>query len=387
MRKKFRRDSGAFRHSQRFGAGPGGAGGEAVLFVSPEAVLTARHLLLRNGLREKIRVHREFTQGFYMQEKQFPSSKRSLKEYLRILSCCFIMGAADVVPGVSGGTMAFILGIYDELIESIRRFTGKECFSMLFRFQLRRAVQTLPWPFLATLGLGILAAIALFSTPIRWMLEHRLALILAFFFGLVLASAVAVLPRVKRWSAGRFVALIAGTAAGWLIVGLPLLQNPPDSPFYLILCGAVAICAMILPGISGSFILLLMGKYHEVLNAVHELKSGVNFGENLLTLALFVLGIVLGISWFIRLLGYLLRRFHDLTIAVLIGFMLGSLRKVWPWKLGDSIENENILPSAFDNTFFLALLLGAAGFALVLLIERFAGRKEEAASTAGMPSE
>ena len=114
---------------------------------------------------------------------------------------------------------------------------------MLFRFQLRRAVQTLPWPFLATLGLGILAAIALFSTPIRWMLEHRLALILAFFFGLVLASAVAVLPRVKRWSAGRFVALIAGTAAGWLIVGLPLLQNPPDSPFYLILCGAVAICA------------------------------------------------------------------------------------------------------------------------------------------------
>ena len=203
----------------------------------------------------------------------------------------------------------------------------------------------------------------------------------------MLASAVAVLPRVKRWSAGRFVALIAGTAAGWLIVGLPLLQNPPDSPFYLILCGAVAICAMILPGISGSFILLLMGKYHEVLNAVHELKSGVNFGENLLTLALFVLGIVLGISWFIRLLGYLLRRFHDLTIAVLIGFMLGSLRKVWPWKLGDSIENENILPSAFDNTFFLALLLGAAGFALVLLIERFAGRKEEAASTAGMPSE
>ena len=111
------------------------------------------------------------------------------------------------------------------------------------------------------------------------------------------------------------------------------------------------------------------------------------FSDATSPLALFVLGIVLGISWFIRLLGYLLRRFHDLTIAVLIGFMLGSLRKVWPWKLGDSIENENILPSAFDNTFFLALLLGAAGFALVLLIERFAGRKEEAASTAGMPSE
>lgn len=314
-----------------------------------------------------------------MQEEQFPSKKRSIKDYLRIFSCGFIMGAADVVPGVSGGTMAFILGIYDELIESIRRFTGKECFAMLFRFQFRRAVKRLPWPFLSALGLGILAAIALFSTPIRWMLEHRLALILAFFFGLVLASAVAVLPRVKRWDGGRIAALFAGTAAGWLIVGLPLLRNPPDSPLYLILCGAVAICAMILPGISGSFILLLMGKYDYVLNAVHELKSGVNFGANFVTLALFIIGIVLGISGFIRLLGYLLRRFHDITIAVLIGFMLGSLRKVWPWKLGDCIENENILPPAVDGAFFLALLAGAAGFALVLLIERFAGRKEQAA--------
>ncbi len=317
-----------------------------------------------------------------MRNESKPAPKRSLRDYLRIFSCGFIMGAADVVPGVSGGTMAFILGIYDELIESIRRFTGKECFSTLFRFRFREAAKTLPWPFMVSLGLGILIAIAIFSTPIQWMLANKLALILAFFFGLVLASAAAVLPRVGSWGWGRVVALLCGTAAGWMVVGLPLLNNPPDSPFYLILCGAVAICAMILPGISGSFILLLMGKYHFVLNAVHELKSGVNFWNNFCTLALFIFGIVIGISGFIRLLGYLLRRFHDLTIAVLIGFMLGSLRKVWPWKFEDRIENHNILPADIDAQFWYAIGLGIVGFALVMLIEYAARKREKPASGA-----
>ena len=216
-----------------------------------------------------------------MQEESSPITKRSFKDYIRIFLCGFIMGGADVVPGVSGGTMAFILGIYDELVESIRRFTSWNCFSILFRLQFQQALRSLPWPFMLSLGLGILVAIAIFATPIQWMLENRLPQILAFFFGLVLASAVAVLPRIKRWDGGRLIALLVGTAAGWLIVGLPLLQNPPDSPFYLILCGAIAICAMILPGISGSFILLLMGKYDYVLNSVHELKSGINRVENL----------------------------------------------------------------------------------------------------------
>ena len=312
-----------------------------------------------------------------MQETTSNVQKRSFKSYLRIFSCGFIMGGADVVPGVSGGTMAFILGIYDELIESIRRFTGRECFATLLRLQWRRAVNTLPWPFVLSLGLGILTAIALFATPLQWMLANRLSLILAFFFGLVLASAAAVLPRVRRWSAGRVTALLAGTAAGWLIVGLPLLRNPPESPLYLSLCGAVAICAMILPGISGSFILLLMGKYDCVLNAVHELKSGVNFGSNLATLALFCFGIFIGIAGFIRLLSYLLKRFHDLTIAVLIGFMLGSLRKVWPWKFDRQIENHNIMPPDWGPEFWGALTLGVFGFALVMLIEHFAGRREK----------
>ena len=315
-----------------------------------------------------------------MQEESSPITKRSFKDYIRIFLCGFIMGGADVVPGVSGGTMAFILGIYDELVESIRRFTSWNCFSILFRLQFQQALRSLPWPFMLSLGLGILVAIAIFATPIQWMLENRLPQILAFFFGLVLASAVAVLPRIRRWDGGRLIALLAGTAAGWLIVGLPLLQNPPDSPFYLILCGAIAICAMILPGISGSFILLLMGKYDYVLNSVHELKSGINPVENLGTLLLFCLGIFLGISGFIRLLSYFLHRFYDITIAILIGFMLGSLRKVWPWKFDNNIENHNILPAVIDETFWQTILLGAVGFVLVLLIEYFAGRKNHSAS-------
>lgn len=160
-----------------------------------------------------------------MQEESSPITKRSFKDYIRIFLCGFIMGGADVVPGVSGGTMAFILGIYDELVESIRRFTSWNCFSILFRLQFQQALRSLPWPFMLSLGLGILVAIAIFATPIQWMLENRLPQILAFFFGLVLASAVAVLPRIKRWDGGRLIALLVGTAAGWLIVGLPLLQK------------------------------------------------------------------------------------------------------------------------------------------------------------------
>ncbi len=312
-------------------------------------------------------------------ENQTVRPRRTLRDYLRIFGCGFTMGSADIVPGVSGGTMAFILGIYNELLESIRRFTGPECIGLTFRFRFRRLIQTMPWPFLLTLGIGILFAIVLFSTPIKWMLANKLVLILAFFFGLVAASVAAVLRRIEHWKISRFVALALGAAAGWIVVGLPLLKNPPAAPWYLVLCGAIAICAMILPGISGSFILLLLGKYDFILCAIHELKQGVNPGRNLLTLGLFFIGIVIGISSFVRLLGWLLRRWSDLTIAVLIGFMVGSLRKVWPWKIDNLIENGNTLPSAFGTEFFSALLLAAAGFALVMAVEHMARRLESRA--------
>ncbi len=300
--------------------------------------------------------------------------KRSIREYGRIFLSGFIMGSADVVPGVSGGTMAFILGIYQELIDSIRAFLSPEAFKMAFRFQVKKAYRTLPWPFLLSLGLGILTAIVLLSSKIKWMLENRPALIWSFFFGLVLASIFAVFHRVSKWSFDRIIGALAGAAAAWIIVGLPLTQHPPEGLWYIAVCGAIAICAMILPGISGSFILVLMGKYETVLGAVHSLKSGADIGRNLLILTVFMVGIVIGIGSFVRLLGWLFRKYHDVTVAVLIGFMAGSLRKVWPWKGPDGLEN--VLPAQFSADVAGAAVLGLLGFVLVLAIEFIAKRLE-----------
>ena len=232
-----------------------------------------------------------------MEQQQTPERRRRpLREYVKLFFCGAVMGAADVVPGVSGGTMAFILGIYNELLDSIKEFLSPRTAKMALKFRIGEMYRTLPWPFLLALALGILSAIVLFATPIKLMLEHHLVLILSFFFGLVLGSAATVLRQVEKWGADRIAALILGAAAGFLIVGLPVLANPPEGKWYLVLCGAVAICAMILPGISGSFILLLMGRYDYVLNAVHELKSRTNVSANLVTLALFCCGIVAGIG-------------------------------------------------------------------------------------------
>lgn len=312
-----------------------------------------------------------------MKQNSSPSaSRRTFKNYIRIFFCGSIMGAADVVPGVSGGTMAFILGIYAELLDSIKTILSPQTFKTACRFRIKELFQTLPWPFLAVLGAGILSAIVVFSSHIQWMLENRLVLILSFFFGLILGSIVTVLHQVSKWSLDRYAALIAGAAAGYLVVGLPILASPPEGKWYLVLCGAVAICAMILPGISGSFILLLMGKYKFVLNAVNELKSRVNMMENLVTLFLFALGLFLGISLFCRFLSWLLKKYHDLTVAVLIGFMLGSLRKVWPWKAADRIENANIMPELSEALLFPVLLV-IAGFVIVIAIEYIAGKIEK----------
>lgn len=303
-----------------------------------------------------------------MSEEQ-QTKKRTLAGYIKIFGCGFIMGGADVIPGVSGGTMAFILGIYNEFLTSLKDILSPNSVKMALRFQLKQMFKQLPWPFLAALGLGILSAILTLSTPLKWMLENKLVLILAFFFGLVLGSVITVFNKVEKWSIDRYIALFIGGVAGFLIVGLPMLNNPPKSIFYLLICGAIAICAMVLPGISGSFILLLMGKYETILKMVHELKSQVNVLQNLFGLAIFMAGVVLGLACFVRFLSWLLKKYHDLTVAVLIGFMIGSLRKVWPWKVDGNIANSNIIPSDFNSEFVIAIILAILGLAFMLIME------------------
>jgi len=305
------------------------------------------------------------------------SKKRSFVGYAGLYVIGIIVGAANVIPGVSGGTMAFILGIYEELLNAIRSFASGQTLKMLGTFKVKEAVKTLPWPFMLVLLLGIGSASVLLAGPITYMLKHRPSFILAFFFGLVAASVITVLTRVDKFKARTLpllaVGLIVGTAIGWWVAGLRLTeggaQSPSESWWYLIICGAVAICAMILPGISGSFILMLMGRYDYVMEAIKELTKFRNIAENLWILGCFAVGIVVGLASFSQLLSWMFKRWRNMTIVVLAGFMVGSLRKIWPWKAGDDFKyGTNILPQ-IDGGFWIAVALAVVGFALVIAIE------------------
>ena len=303
---------------------------------------------------------------------------RSAGAYAGLVARGFAMGSADVVPGVSGGTMAFILGIYEELIESIRAIGRPEFFRPLIRGRIAEALRAINFYFLAAVGSGILLAILTLARGLEWLLENRPVLVWSFFFGLVLASVLTVARRVTRWNPLLVFLAIAGTAAAWVFVGLVPVQTP-ETWWFLFFAGALAICAMILPGISGAFLLLLLGKYQYVLSAVND--------RNVVPIFWVVLGALVGIVSFAQVLGWLFRTHHDGTVAVLTGLMVGSLRKVWPWKedvafiIGSHGERiptvqRNILPSAGDDV-MMAVVLAVTGLILVLVLEWWANRAGE----------
>ena len=300
------------------------------------------------------------------------TTQRSLKDYGGLVARGFAMGSADVVPGVSGGTMAFILGIYEELIFSIRAIGRKEFWQAVLHLRIKDALLAINLPFLIAVFAGIFLAVLTLAQGLAWMLDNQPVLIWSFFFGLVLASVVTVAKRIKRWGVIVMTALVAGAIGAFFLVGAVPAQTP-NTWWFLFLSGALASVAMILPGISGAFILLILGKYEFVLGAVN------NF--DIVSLGILALGAVVGIVIFAQLLGYLFKRHHDLTVAVLTGFMLGSLRKLWPWKEtvetmldshGESIpiRQINIMPPAIDTELFIAIGLMITGIVLVILIDR-----------------
>lgn len=295
---------------------------------------------------------------------------RSLLDYFWVSARGFAMGAADVVPGVSGGTMAFILGIYDELLDAIHA-VDMNFIRRILTLKWKEAFAEFPWKFLLALALGLAAAVLTLANALHWALENKPVLIWSFFFGLIIASIVAVRKRIKTWSPVNILAGIAAAVGAYILVGLTPSETP-HTPILLFLSGAVAICAMILPGISGAFILVLLGKYKFVLEAVK------NF--DFLTIALVGAGAVVGLLLFVRLLRWMLNKNHDLVVVILMGFMLGSLRKVWPWKILEPISDTfiketNFIPAAFTGEVWVAILLMAAGVVLVLVIEHFANRQ------------
>ncbi len=233
-----------------------------------------------------------------------------------------LMGAADIVPGVSGGTMAFITGIYDTLLASIRAFDliflGK-----LVRLDITGAWQHVNGAFLLALLAGIATSIFSLAQIVSWLLEHHPVPLWAFFFGLILASAIVLLREVQHWSALIVTSLVVGVAVA-LFIALSPVVNLDIGLAGVFLAGFVAICAMILPGISGSFILVLLGMYSTVLLAIKSF--------DLLFILVFVLGAGCGLLCFSRLLHWLLHRFRRPTMALLTGFLFGSLLVVWPWK-------------------------------------------------------
>lgn len=313
-----------------------------------------------------------------MEPTAFEAPRRGLFDYAMISARGFCMGCADVVPGVSGGTMAFILGIYEELINSIKVLASKEMFFAIRSFNIRKVFEIAPWKFLGSLLLGIGVAVLSLAKFIEWCLEEHPVLIWSFFFGLVLASIYSVAKRKTAWTAGSVTAIVLGTVAAYIIVGLVPLQTP-DAAWFLFLAGAIAICAMILPGISGSFMLVIMGKYETVLRAVNE--------RDLFTIFCVGMGCVVGILAFSQVLSWFFKHYHNLTIALLIGLMVGSLRKIWPWKnvlewmedrhghLKPLIE-ENILPPNYAGEFAAAVGLAVVGFVLVLVMDLIANRGE-----------
>jgi putative membrane protein len=295
-----------------------------------------------------------------------------MKQFLRLFFTGFSMCTADIVPGVSGGTIAFILGIYEELIYSIKVMSG-ECLRLLFvERDLVAAVKKVPFSFLIPLGLGILTAVVTLASLLESLLLHYPTLIWSFFLGLIAASIYIVRKRVVTWDMHDYVALVITAIVAYVLVGLVPVETS-SHPLMILASGAIAICAMILPGISGSFLLLIMGKYEQILGAVAD--------RDIMTLGIFMIGAALGISLFSRVLSWLFAKHHDITVAALIGFMIGSLRKVWPWKevVSTRIDShgevvplieKNILPNIQDSTFWLALLLVTVGFGVMLLLNK-----------------
>lgn len=277
------------------------------------------------------------------------------------------MGMADVVPGVSGGTIAFISGIYEELIDSIRS-VDFQALKLLGRGRFGEFWRHINGRFLLPVLLGIAVAIFSLARLMTYLLTNHPIAIWSFFFGLIIASALLVAKQIGKWNFQTAVALVVGAAAAWWITVATPAETPNDW-WFVMLSGAIAICAMILPGISGAFILLLLGKYQYIMHAVGTLDIPV--------IVIFVIGAAAGIISFSHLLSWLLKHHHDVTVAVLMGFMVGSLNKVWPWKevvetYTDShgeiqpLVESNVLPTTFEQLSGQpALLAEAAGLCLV----------------------
>ncbi|WP_412561325.1 DUF368 domain-containing protein [Winogradskyella sp. MIT101101] len=305
--------------------------------------------------------------------------QRRFIDYLIVSFKGIAMGAADAVPGVSGGTIAFISGIYEELITTISNI--KPSLITVWKNEGFKAFwRAANGSFLLALLTGIVVSFVSFMRLAKYLLEHHPVLIWSFFFGLILASIYYVAKQITRWGILTLVAILIGALTAFYITTLPSM-GASDNGFFLFFAGAIAICAMILPGISGSFILVILGAYKTLSDAIHDFDFK--------RIAIFALGAVVGLLSFSRILKWLFKNYHNATLALLSGFIVGSLNKVWPWKrvlswrtdsegLKVPFKEESVWPTDFSGEpqVLYAIILMFAGFFTILILERLGSKNQ-----------
>jgi putative membrane protein len=306
--------------------------------------------------------------------------KRSPLDYLILSFKGMAMGAADVVPGVSGGTIAFISGIYEELIDTLNNIN----FSLLKHLKqegIKSTWEKANGSFLIALLSGVFVSVISLAKGVEWLLEHQPILLWSFFFGLVLASIIYVGKQIKTTPSDIkiFLAMTIGTVVAYLITTLNPAETS-DTNLFLFFAGALAICAMILPGISGAFILVIIGAYSPVLEALSN--------RDIKTILIIGAGAVIGLLSFSKLLKWLFEKYHRLTLAVITGFMIGSLNKIWPWKetltfrtnskgVQVPLNEKSISPFNFDGDpqLLQAITLMVFGILIILILEKISAKK------------
>lgn len=305
--------------------------------------------------------------------------QRKFTQYLVVFFKGIAMGAADVVPGVSGGTIAFISGIYEELLSSISAINIVNL-KLLKNEGVKAAWKAVNGNFMLALLSGIFISIISLAKLITWLLENKPILVWSFFFGLVLASILFVSKQITKWNAPAIILFIIGAVAAYYITILHPAISESSSLLFYFFAGALAICAMILPGISGSFILVLLGAYKPILKALDALQY-----KDIKLLAVVAFGAIVGILSFSKLLNWLFDHHKNNTLAVLTGFILGSLNKIWPWKetltwrldshgVKIPFNEQSVSPFSYqgDPQLMMAIILLIGGFLLIILLEKLA---------------
>jgi putative membrane protein len=306
---------------------------------------------------------------------------RKPQDYILLYVKGLCIGIANAVPGVSGGTIAFITGIYNELLHALNEI-DRDAGKLLLTFRVAACWKKINGNFLLTVLAGICTSLFFLAGTVFNLLVNHPVLLHAFFFGVIFASVALVLKEIKAWGYKPIVAFILSTTLAYLATTLSPLSTP-DSLWIVFICGVLAICAMILPGLSGAFLLVLLGKYQFMISAITDL--------NVTVIVIFSLGCVLGLMGFARLITWVLDHYHRITVAVLAGFMFGSLNKLWPWRQGleyvtntkgqqVAVFDKSILPwhtlsiTGKDPQLFQAILMMSLGLFIVIVLERIATR-------------